>query len=116
MMPGLVISLSPCLGEVQRHAAASHLDVQSFGTTRRALLPWTWIRTRSFGVPLTARAGRHHSGTRRGWQVGSQRREFGVSPGGQRAFQAASHGERAVPDPRLRNDAVSAAKYAALRG
>ena len=79
--------------------------VGSFGTTqrpsRRTLLPWTWIRTRSFGVALTApRAGRHDSGTRRGPQVGSQRRELGVGPGGQRVFQAVIQffrGKPAVP-------------------
>jgi hypothetical protein len=52
-------------------------------------------------VALTApRAGRHDSGTRRGRQVGSQRRELGVGPGGQRAFQAVVQffrGEPAVP-------------------
>jgi hypothetical protein len=47
-----------------------------------------------------ARAGRHQSSTRRGRQVGSQRRELGVSPGSQRAFQAVIQffrGEPSVP-------------------
>ena len=75
-MPGLVISLSPppltsavmrssgCVITASVKSSVTPppltLTSSSFGTTqgpsRRALLPWTWIRTRSFGVALTAPA------------------------------------------------------------
>jgi hypothetical protein len=52
------------------------------------------------GDARVRRIGRHDSGTRRGRQVANQRRELGVGPGGQRAFQAVVQffrGEPAVP-------------------